>query len=214
MGPLEVCFDGTGSSDPDSDPLTYSWDLGDGNMETGATFCHTYTEAGMYNICLTVNDGQANSEQVCTTAVVYDQSAGFVTGGGWIDSPAGAYVADPSATGKANFGFVSKYKKGGVVPTGQTEFQLQTADLNFHSEQYDWLVLTGKTNAKFKGTGTINGELDENGNAYKFMIWASGGPLATLRIKIWSEYNLIENVIYDNGPDQEIGGGQVMIHSK
>ena len=41
--------------------------------------------------------------------VVYDPSAGFVTGGGWINSPMGAYAANPSLTGKANFGFEAKY---------------------------------------------------------------------------------------------------------
>jgi hypothetical protein len=43
--------------------------------------------------------------------VIYDSEGGFVTGGGWIDSPLGASVLYPEATGIANFGFVSKYKK-------------------------------------------------------------------------------------------------------
>ena len=71
--------------------------------------------------------------------VVYDPSGGFVTGGGWIDSPAGAYSPDEELTGKANFGFVSKYQQGASVPTGQTEFQFKAADLNFHSTDYQWL---------------------------------------------------------------------------
>src|SRR5919106_2593428 len=33
-------------------------------------------------------------------------------GGGWINSPARAYRADPTMMGRANFGFASKYKKG------------------------------------------------------------------------------------------------------
>ena len=75
--------------------------------------------------------------------VVYDPEGGFVTGGGWVDSPQGAYVPDPSLTGKATFGFVSKYKKGASVPTGQTEFQFKAGDLNFHSTSYDWPLVTG-----------------------------------------------------------------------
>lgn len=137
--------------------------------------------------------------------------AGFVTGGGWIDSPEGAYKADPSLTGKANFGFVSKYKKGATVPTGQTQFLFQVADLNFHSNSYQWLVVTrGGTRAQFKGSGTINGMGD-----YKFMLWASDDEPDTFRIKIWEEdeYNA-ETVIYDNGFNQEIGGGSITIHTK
>jgi len=40
-------------------------------------------------------------------------------------------------TGKATFGFVSKYKKGATVPTGNTEFVFKAADLNFHSTSHD-----------------------------------------------------------------------------
>ena len=215
LGPLEICFDGTGSHDPDGDPLTYYWDFGDGNTGGDVTPCNIYAEAGIYNVCLIVNDGTVDSEEICTSAVVYDPSAGFVTGGGWIDSPAGAYKPDVSLTGKATFGFVSKYKKGATEPTGNTEFQFQTAGLNFHSESYEWLVVTGGNAAKFKGDGTINGGYDENGNAYKFMLWAGDGSPDTFRIKIWSEDDEDnETAVYDNGFDQEIGEGQIIIHVK
>jgi PKD repeat protein len=67
-----ITFNGTGSYDPDEDPLTYSWDFGDGNNGTGSTPSHTYNASGTYTVCLTVNDGQADSDQVCTTAIVRD----------------------------------------------------------------------------------------------------------------------------------------------
>ncbi len=89
--------------------------------------------------------------------VVYDPEGGFVTGGGWIDSPAGVYAADPLLTGKANSGFVSKSKKDQSTPVGNTEFQFKSGDLNFHSDSYDWLVIAGNK-AMYKGTGTINSE--------------------------------------------------------
>ena len=97
---------------------------------------------------------------------VYDPAEGFVTGGGWFNSPEGAYASDPSLIGKAYFGFISKYQKGTTVPEGSTEFRFQTADLLFESAIYDWLVIAG-ANAKFKGTGTINSQ-----GEYKFMITA------------------------------------------
>jgi len=207
--PLEAGpFDGTGSSDPDGDPLTYAWDFGDGGTGTGATPNHTYAEAGIYDVCLTVNDGTVDSVQVCTMAVIYDPSAGFVTGGGWIDSPEGAHTPDPSLTGKATFGFVAKYKKGRSVPEGNTEFQFHAADLNFHSDSYDWLVVTGSNYARYKGVGTINGE-----GVYKFMLWAGDDDPDTFRIKIWEEDDG-EIVVYDNGMDQAIGGGSIVIHTK
>jgi len=143
---------------------------------------------------------------------VYDPSAGFVTGGGWIDSPVGAYTLDRSLSGKATFGFVSKYKRGATVPTGNTELQFKAGDLNFHSESYDWLVIAGD-NAKYKGTGTINGTGD-----YGFMLTATDGDPDLFRIKIQDKTN--DTVIYDNKmgfedteyDGTELGGGQIIVH--
>ncbi len=75
--------------------------------------------------------------------VVYDPNGGFVTGGGWIDSPAGAYTADPSLTGKATFGFVARYQKGANAPDGNTQFQFHAAGFTFKSTSYEWLVVAG-----------------------------------------------------------------------
>src|SRR4029079_4194515 len=74
-------------------------------------------------------------------------------------------------TGRANFDFNSQYKKGATVPTGQTEFNFQAGDFNFHSENYSWLVVSGYK-AQFKGTGTING----SGN-YSFTLTAYDGDI-------------------------------------
>jgi PKD repeat protein len=215
----DISFDGGLSSDPDGDPLTYAWTFGDNSTTgTGVTPAHSYITAGIYDVCLTVDDGALSSDPACTIAVVYDPAGGFVTGG-WIDSPEGALVDDPSLTGKATFGFVSKYQKGATVPTGDTEFQFQAGDFNFHSEAYDWLVVNqAGTNAQFKGSGTVNGELDPNGNEYKFQLWAGDGSsdngLDTFRIKIWWEdADAAEHDVYDNGFDQEIVGGSIVVHT-
>ena len=83
-----IDFDGSGSSDPDGDALTEAW-----TAAGGSVVGNTYTagsEAGIFDVCLKVNDGNVDSTEVCTIVVVYDPSGGFVTGGGWIDSPAGA----------------------------------------------------------------------------------------------------------------------------
>ncbi len=210
-----IAFDGSLSSDPENDPLTYAWDFGDNLTDTGSMPTHTYTVPGLYNVCLTVNDGSLTSDPACTLAVVYDPSAGFVTGGGWIDSPAGAYKADESLAGKATFGFMSKYQKGASLPTGDTAFQFELAGLSFASQSYEWLVVNqAGTNAQFKGSGWINGLTDPNGNAYKFMLWAGDGSPDTFRIRIWLEDAAGEQDVYDNGVDQAIGAGNIVVHTK
>lgn len=174
-----------------------------------------YAEPGVYQVTVTVTDEDGNSveEMLSDYIVIYDPEGGFVTGGGWIDSPAGAYLADTSLSGRATFGFVSRYKKGATVPTGNTQFQFSAGDLNFESNSYDFLVVNqGGSNAQYKGTGTING-LGE----YKFKIWATDNSdndeEDTFRIKIWlEEEDGTETVIYDNGVEQALGGGKIQVH--
>jgi hypothetical protein len=176
-----------------------------GDVDSGFT-----PEAGVYNLVVKAVDFAGNyTESEPVLFVVFDSDGGFVTGGGWIYSEPGAYAPDTTLEGKANFGFVSKYKKGATVPTGNTEFVFQAGDLNFHSSSYQWLVVTGSNYARFKGTGTINGSGD-----YKFMLWAGDNEPDTFRIKIWWEENDIENIVYDNGMNQPIEGGSIIVHTK
>ncbi|MBW8381739.1 MAG: InlB B-repeat-containing protein, partial [Youngiibacter sp.] len=177
--------------------------------EDGVASVQVDLGADVYSVEASIlENGYAAPAMDNSIVVVYDPTGGSVTGGGWIDSPERSYMADLTATGKANFGFVSKYQKGAVVPSGNTEFQFKLGDLNFHSDSYEWLVVNKESKrAQYKGTGTINGS-----GQYKFMIWATdnGSGSDTFRIKIWNAMDEDE-VIYDNGSDQTIGGGQISV---
>jgi glucose/arabinose dehydrogenase len=62
--PLTVSFNGSGSSDPDGDPITYAWDLdGDGSFDdsTAAQPTFTYTQSGTYTARLRVTDSPGAS---------------------------------------------------------------------------------------------------------------------------------------------------------
>lgn len=200
-------------TDPDlGDIHTAEWDWGDGIRSSGVvdedngtiSGSHAYTESGVYPLELTLCDATGERDQLTYQyIVVYDPSAGFVTGGGWIWSPAGAYPDDLTLGGKAIFGFVAKYKKGANVPDGNTEFQFKIADLNFKSTSYEWLVVAGHR-AIFRGEGTINGQ-----GTYTFMINAVDDSLDTFRIQIWEAGG---GLFYDNGSDQSLGGGSIVIH--
>jgi len=181
-----------------------------------------FTAAGVYNVCVRGIDTAGNvSAPDCGLLPVYDPNGGFVTGGGWITSAPGAYVADPSMTGRANFAFVSKYQKGASVPSGQTQFQFKLAAFTFSSTAYEWLVISGP-NAQYKGSGTINGSGD-----FRFLLTATDGAASggrgvdRFRIKIWNKVS--GTVIYDNVPGsgdepsaadpQAIGGGDIVIQT-
>ncbi|MGD2253679.1 MAG: BMP family ABC transporter substrate-binding protein [Anaerolineales bacterium] len=216
--------------DPDEQDMHRAWWYwGDGlNTEayidelngSGTTFGnHTYASPGVYSVRLELHDDADNmADASYEFIVIYNPTGGFVTGGGWIDSPEGAYYPDPLLTGRASFGFVSKYKRGASTPEGVTQFQFRVADLNFHSEAYDWLVIGGMR-AQYKGTGTINGE-----GAYRFILTAIDGDLHAndgvdrFRIKIWDPAT--EEMIYDNqlgdlddaDPVTVLSGGSIVIH--
>lgn len=223
-------------TDATTDTHTASWTFGDGTpsqpgsvSEAGGSGTvagsHTYAAAGVYPVGLTVTDNTGLKSQVSRSVVVYDPSAGFVTGSGWIESPPGAFKDDLTTAGRATFGFVSQYQKGAKVPTGTTEFHFQSANLGFHSDAYDWLVVSG-ARAQFKGTGTLNGSGD-----YKFLLTAidgqvsGGGGTDRFRIKIWYyDANLKQDVVvYDNQINSStegtlsegtvIGGGSIVIHT-
>jgi hypothetical protein len=192
----------------------------------------TFATPGIYQISLIVIDSFGGTDTVTTVGdftafvVIFDPDGSHVTGGGWINSPIGAYTPDPDLTGKASFGFVAKYVKGTTTPTGETEFLFKAGDLEFYSDNYEWLVVAG-ARAMFKGTGTINGE-----GEYKFMITAidgklqGGGGADKFRIKIWLEDDITgeETIIYDNmlGAEEDaelgvttlLGGGSIVIHKK
>jgi glucose/arabinose dehydrogenase/PKD repeat protein len=84
--PLTVSFDGTGSSDPEGKPLSYSWDLnGDGSFgdATASTASYTYTTAGVYHPSLRVTDDQGATDTKSVTV-----TAGNTAPISVIDSPA------------------------------------------------------------------------------------------------------------------------------
>jgi hypothetical protein len=49
------------------------------------------------------------------------------------------------------------------IPSGDTVFKFDTANLHFKSTSYKWLIVTGSNCAKCKGKGTIYGAVPECG---------------------------------------------------
>jgi hypothetical protein len=207
--------------------LTCSFDLDDGAppviVAPVAGACSTsklFTAAGVYTVTVTGTDDDGGAGSSSTLLIVFDPEAGFVTGGGTIESPAGAYPADPSITGPATFGFFSKYQKGTTVPTGQTNFQFQAANFHFKATTYQWLVVAG-AKAQYKGTGQVNDAGD-----FGFLLTVvdgglPGGGADRFRLKVWDIATSV--IVYDNvlgGSDDMdaanptvIASGSIVIHA-
>jgi len=233
LDPLEVGTDvaaSAGFTDPGRlDTHTGVIDWGDGstsdaaitetNGSGSASGSHAYAAAGVYTLTLTVTDKDGGvGQSVFQFVVVFNPAGGFVTGGGWIVSPRGAYPAAPNLSGKATFGFVSKYPKNAITPVGNMEFDFHLGALHFRSTSYDWLVVS-TSKVRFKGSGTINGAGD-----FAFLVSAvdgdvTGGDPDTFRMKIWNKSTGV--VIYDSEMGSGdgtpattvLGGGSIVIHN-
>ncbi len=58
------------ASDADNNPLTYSWNFGDGASGSGASPSHVYTSSGSYTASVTVTDGKGGSTSGSVTVTV------------------------------------------------------------------------------------------------------------------------------------------------
>ena len=229
-----VSVSGTFTDSDAGDTHTALWTWEDGGTKTGVvneatktvTGTYAYTQAGIYTISLKVSDNYGGTGELAADRyiVIYDPKGGYVTGNGYINSPAGAFKGDPTLTGPATFGFTSKYqmntnKKGAPTTSlqGTTAFQFQLAGLSFRSTQYDWMVVAGPK-VMYKGTGTINKK-----GQYAFLLSAvdgqllGGGGTDKFRIKIWDKFTGL--LVYDNqlgakddaDPTTAIAGGSIII---
>lgn len=212
-------------TDPDVfDTHTAIWDWGDNITSTGTitealgsgkvSGAHSYSTPGIYSVQVMVVDDQGNSGEAIFYIIIYDPNNSYVTGMGSIDSPVGAYTADPTLAGPAGFAMYTYYDNSSSFPLGRTKFSFPAANINFFSKNFNWLVVYGG-NATFYGQGTIN----HRGN-YGFMVTIFDGQDTGVedryRIRIWDIANG-NTVIYDNGyivdntPTQPISSGRILV---
>ncbi len=98
---------------------------------SGTAACSvSFPNTGIFRVTMTVTD-QAGGSGTSTAlqVIVYDPSAGFVTGGGWFTPDPQTCVCTPGS--KVTFGLATKYQKGTSIPTGNQEFQYKVDNINF-----------------------------------------------------------------------------------
>lgn len=89
QAPLEVTFDGSASTDPEGEQLTYAWDLdGDGTTDAeGVEASWTYEEEGVYDARLTVTD-PAGKTGTTTVPITVGNTRPDVS---FVDPPTGGF---------------------------------------------------------------------------------------------------------------------------
>jgi parallel beta-helix repeat protein/predicted outer membrane repeat protein len=151
------------------------WDWGDGNTCSTATDAncsvvelsgtgtvtgsHIYTEAGFYDITLTIIDDDGDFvTTVFSTILVGQTGTGKVIGGGRILVPSQACInANPycSGNGNANIGFDAQYADGSTVPTGQMSLNYKGGGLSLFGDVFDALLFIDGV-AVFRGQGSLS----------------------------------------------------------
>jgi PKD repeat protein len=101
-----VQLDASASHYLDGDPLTYTWDFGDGSSGTGVQPTHVYADNGVYTATVSVSDGSAVTTATTTVTVlnVAPTAAVFGPGGAvpYETIPVVVVATDPSPVDQAS----------------------------------------------------------------------------------------------------------------
>jgi hypothetical protein len=199
-----------------TDTHTASWNWGDGTVTTcppNTVACmlnesngsgtiaatHTYTASSVYTVTLTVKDSanESNTKEY-QYITVYDPSNGWATGDREYTSPQGAVTGNPTASGKAEFGFTARYVNGVLQTVGNkwASVNFDAGNIDFVATSYQSLVLANGNKIILKGIGTLNGI-----SGYSVLISAlDGGNQGTSYIR-YQIKNSAGTLIYDTQPD-------------
>ena len=118
---------------------------------------HTYMKSGSYSVTINMTDECEASTYVYHSIIVMDNLRGTVTGGGWFDSPEGAYFLKPRTAGKATFAFEASNSSRKAGPEGHVVFNFKDGNIKFRSTDVEWMHVEEET-AIVQAAGRLNGK--------------------------------------------------------
>lgn len=149
---------------------------------------YSFADPGVYRVTMNVTDDRNVTASVSNAGdreaivIAYDPTGGYVVGGGWYQSAAGAMT----------FGYNSKYHANGRNIKGEAQMSFGAGTMQFEANSLDYLTISGSS-AQVAGQGRLNGE-----GPYLFLLSMIDGPTDLVRIKIW--HKVTGQVVYDSQP--------------
>ncbi|MHC2990183.1 hypothetical protein OB13_00750 [Pontibacter sp. HJ8] len=206
-----------------TDATSFTWSITDGKGAVYTDFSGQGTKAiavnwpstsQVYKLSVTYGGTQGCPVSTATRYVhVFDTEAGFLTGGGWLRSPAHPDYEFMQTSSRAYFGLMARYKKGEENPL-QGEMQLLVENGSFYFrgslQQARTLVIAGNQ-AFYRGQGKVTyrdsaGKFINDSRTFGFLVAATDGNFGKareedqLRIQVWEirPDGTRGAVVYDN----------------
>jgi hypothetical protein len=166
---------------------------------------HTYLKSGSYSVYITLTDKCGGSTYSYTSIAVSSPRSGSMSGGGWFNSPRGAYVNDQSTSGKVTFALHASNVNRNRIPNGYVVFNFHEAKLKFRSTELERFRLEDDA-ASVSAVGRLNGD-----RGYQILVSVAKGDrernyignenhassIDLIRVKMLDPNG---NVIYDTQP--------------
>ncbi len=107
-----ITFNGSASSDPLGQGLTYAWTFGDGGSATGVSPTHTYTQPGSYSVTLVVTNTSGISASATATASIAYPSPTVIINGPYSGKPTLAIAFTSTVTEPYDASFTYQWAFG------------------------------------------------------------------------------------------------------
>jgi len=174
---LTCSFNGTTSSDPENDTLTYSWDFGDGDTSTDPTPSHLYASSGAKTVSLTVDDAHGHTDTATTTANPTDPDPdpvshiAYVGSAGTSGNRTVATVRMPNSV-QAGDTLLLFFGSASITPTytgpaGWTEIENKNGSSAMAIRVYTKTAVAGDAGANVSVTGTVIAKSDLSVSVYR-----------------------------------------------
>lgn len=169
---LSCTFDASTSTDPDGDPLTYSWNFGDGSTTAGPNVTHQFAAGGTYTVTVKAQDPTGAVSVATTTVNVAATQPGSVAFRAVSGTSANGNVISPqvpatAAPGDALLLFVSANRSDVSLqaPAGWQSLGRQV-DESMQSQLWVRVAQNGDANAAIPVTTTSTTKMTGHVVAY------------------------------------------------